>query len=224
MRLQGARPALAKLMAGPPKLSVGKPGPADDYEDAWEQQAEELQLNALQRVQATAEKWAGSISALLALFSAVAVVKGPQDLSKMPEPYPVLLALVIGAAVVLAVIAAGAALLAAQGTPEKVPLPTGERLRAWSRNEERTARRRLFWSRWLTVAALVLLAAGTGIAWCSPRKDDEQNLLVRTKEGLRCGKLIESRKGRLIIKTDTKAHTPVSVSNLVDFAPVDDCP
>jgi hypothetical protein len=66
---------------------IGQIGPATAEDQAWEKRALEMQLEALDRVRSTAEKWAGSISAILGIFGVAAVIEGPDDFSKIEEPY-----------------------------------------------------------------------------------------------------------------------------------------
>jgi hypothetical protein len=143
-------------------------GLASLYEAEWDRRAEELELNALRNVRAAAEKWTAAIAAVLAIFSIVTLVKGPEDVQKVTGAFLLPLDVWVGLFIFLAVGAAIAATvlaaLAAYGSVD-VLVWVGDIVRARSRKAAAAASEDLWLAIWLSIAAVVLLMAATVVTW-----------------------------------------------------------
>lgn len=206
-------------------LKIIDVGPATPQDLAWEDAAEKANLEALPRLRGTAEKWAGSISALLGLFGVAAVVSGPDQFSDLKEPYATEVAVGILIAAALAVTATVLALLAAQGSPTTLKLLTGERFRRWSESEFNVGRRRLAVSRWLTLTALAVLAVSIALAWFGPMKEtaSSPNVLVISPQGAACGRVDISKPETLTI-TGSRGSAVIPIRGIRHVVPVANCP
>jgi hypothetical protein len=83
------------------------PPPPDQAK--WDDAAEQFQLDLLSKVQASAAVWSGAIGTLLGLFGSVALVTGPNDISKVGPNLKVaiiVLTLVAGACAAVALVQA----------------------------------------------------------------------------------------------------------------------
>jgi hypothetical protein len=107
-------------MTQTPSITPG--GPATISDAKWEERAEKLSFDALPNIRSSAEKWAGTIATVLAIFGIVTLVKGPSDVTKVKgswwfaanETWVIML---LAFAVGLAVLATVRAARAAYGTP-----------------------------------------------------------------------------------------------------------
>lgn len=131
----------------------------------WEDRADELEFEALDRVRSAAEKWAASLAAILALFGALLVVKGRDDISRLTAGFEIAVACLLLIGLGAAAHATWQAALAAQGTPEDLRWPTGPELRRWELERAREAKRQLRRSRQSTWLAVIALVLAVGLTW-----------------------------------------------------------
>jgi hypothetical protein len=133
--------------APPPDI----PRPPDQAK--WDDAAEQFQLDVLSKVQASAAVWSGAIGTLLGLFGSVALVTGPNDISKFgPNLKPAIIVLTVVAGICAAV-----ALVLAT-TAQQLPSVHSENwngtvYRAYIVRTAETARQQLNLARILGVAA-----------------------------------------------------------------------
>jgi hypothetical protein len=69
--------------AEPPEPPADMPAPPD--QEAWDEAAQDFMLQALSDVQESAEKWSTALGGLLGLFGTVALVSGPDEISKVSD-------------------------------------------------------------------------------------------------------------------------------------------
>jgi hypothetical protein len=218
-------------MAGSVSITPGPPATISDAK--WEERAEELSFDALPNVRATAEKWAGTIATVLAIFGIVTLVKGPQDVTKVEgsfwlaanETWTIVL---LGIAVACAVLATLLAASAAYGQPADFRF-VGEEVRRLYREEARSAASKLRTSRRLAVAAVIFLAVAVGVTWLNTPQQPAtlSKTLVVDKTGIRaCGDLQAGRGGGVIdiLEKGKMAPTPVPAASIVSVTAVASCP
>jgi hypothetical protein len=136
---------------------------ATSLDRAWEERADALAVESFAATRDAAERWTATVTAVVGLSSILGLVKGPGDVAALDVPWKVLTAVVLGLALAAAVAATVLGALAAQGTPRKLRLLTGDAVRRSHRQALSHAARDLLLSRGLAVIAVALLGLGAGI-------------------------------------------------------------
>jgi len=145
-----------------PQTSAEIPPPPDAGK--WDDAAAQFQMDLLSKVQASASVWSGAIAALLGLFGSVALVTGPNDISKIQgnTQYAVL-AMTIAAGL-LAGIALVLAAIAQQLPSVKSDNWRGSTYRAYVVRKADNARIELKVAR-LVAAVLIFAVGATGLIY-----------------------------------------------------------
>jgi hypothetical protein len=134
------------------------PPPSD--QPAWDKAATDAAVGQLAAVRSTAEKWAGTVTALLGVFSSVAVITGTDALKDVRwQTLRIALAVAIGVAGVFAFVSIVQSARAAQGSSKTYDNWNGDTLRAVVAGDVPAARTTLRWSKIFGVAAAVLVFA-----------------------------------------------------------------
>lgn len=211
--------------------AAGKP--ATLAEARWEKRAEELSFSALESVRGTAAKWAGTIATLLAIFSVVTLVKGPEDVTKVEGSYgwaslETWVILLLGVAVALAAAATFLAALAAYGLPGDFRF-VGSEVRRLHRRAATSAAIWLDLSWMLALGAIVSLALGVGITWLNTPDDAAvpSKTIVVTDAGVRaCGKLLPSSGEQtiVILEPGQQEGTPIPAADITALGTIAACP
>ena len=162
------------------ELSVDDQVAGSPLDEKWSEKAQEAELEALPTLRSTAEKWAATVGTLAGLFSTVAILTGPDELTKVADSVRVLVASLVLAAVLAAAAAVALASLAAQGGSESI-VPTGPEYADLSAKEVQRARDLLAWSRWITVAILPLLGIAFLLAAINPVKESTNKSAMGTR-------------------------------------------
>lgn len=201
-------------------------GPAEVGEDTlrWEKKAAELEFEALSKVRGAAEKWAATLTALLGLIGTVAIIKGPEEVGDLGDDAKLAIGVLLAIAFLAALTASLLAAYAAQGTPKDLKWPNGPGLRKWEHDEAQQAKQQLFWSRFTTVAAVLLIAAAAAVAWLadSPAKSGSTVLFTPTAGQPLCGSLVNGAKGLQLKVGEKQIALPSGPYDQV--VPVDSCP
>ena len=137
----------------------------------------------------TATKWAASIAGLLGILSTVAFVAGRKALAtEVGGTEADIAAWLILAAAAMAAVAVLLATLAGQGSPQWTPDLTGWKFLSLTRKRNALAAAQIRASRYLVVAALLMIVLATGIAWMAALTGepvpDDQSAIVVTPAGL----------------------------------------
>jgi len=179
-----------------PVVEPGPPGTAASRRRAEELRA--LDRSQLALVRATAEKWRNGLAALLALITAVGVVKGKGTVEDLAQPAKI----AVGILMLLALITAAAgtllAMKAAFGLPARRRLTgAADELDVLRDRQVLDAAHGLRWAIALTLVALALLAGAVGVNFYGPPADKpKQNLRVTTDSaGDVCGTVRSSTPG-----------------------------
>lgn len=209
------------------------PGHVDPGDEKWIEIADKERFEVLQRIRSTAEKWAGTITALTGIFSIAAFVKGNEDITKLtPYAQKWLIGLLV-----LALISAFAAIylaaLAAQGSPRffsasRNPRNNPEAYREYYLEEAQKAAKQLGLSRLLVIPATALLALAIGVTWFGtkpekPETPSATSVLVTQRSGtVICGELV-SEAGGLSVKTKRGSSLTV-LDDVAAINVVERCP
>jgi hypothetical protein len=173
------------------------PPPRPSDWDRWAKEAEDARHESLKNARASAEKWTGTISALLGLFSTVAIVSGPdaiKDLGSGVVRWVAVAAIAVSG--VLAGISVVVGAYAAQGRLVKLGNLDWDALEDHTVAETDGVRSKLKVSRATAVAAAItLLAAGLVVAASSAADagktaSGSSVVIVDGSGGLRCGRLL----------------------------------
>lgn len=197
--------------------------PDDEY---WEQQATTARREQLKNVRAVATSWQASIAAILGVFGTVAFVKGPSQFGDVQTlPQGLLIATILIAAV-LAGVALVCAALAAQGGFHKYDVLTGVALEKSQAESAGRAVRMLAFSRWLAIAAAVLVAVGSAVAWLATVTTEAtaaETVVVIYSDGVvRCGELrTGSATGSAKLKIGDEL---IDLTDVTSIKPVSACP
>ncbi len=207
-------------------------------EAKWDKLAEDLQFTALASIRAMAEKWAGTIATLLAIFGIVTLVKGPDDLSKVTGSWgwsivpnaaiETWIILLLGLTVALAATATVLAASAAYGMPRHFRF-VGEAVRRLYRDEAAAAARRLYWARSTAITAVITLSIAIGLTWLNTpdQPATPTKVLVLDNDGIRaCGDLQTSTsKDQLaVLEKGKKLATPINTADITAIATIATCP
>ncbi len=175
-----------------------------------------------------AKSWGDTVVAVLAVFAAVAFVKGPEDLTKIEGTTAVVAALLVLLAVLCAATAVLLAALAAQGTPASVQGLDGFAYRSLTLARAGAAAKQLALSHALTLVALLLIFVTVGLVWLTAleQRDDEspaaQSVLVVSAHGRAVCGALRYVAGRLRVTSSDGASRGVSRDAVV--TPVSGCP
>jgi hypothetical protein len=195
--------------------------PAELEERKWNRRFEEAEEASLTNIHAAAEKWAGTISALVGVFSIAGLIKGREDIDTLSDGTKLLVAILIGIALLLAFIAIYKAALAAQGVTGRV-WTVAEFDEKYKKAVEDAAGR-LKWSRLLVIPATLVLAIAVGFTWFGPTKGANKEtsaVVVRRGGAAVCGQLVQ-QGGSLSLSTDSGV---VPIKDETDVVPVSVCP
>jgi hypothetical protein len=207
--------------------------PATIAEAKWEERAEELSFDALKSVRGIAEKWTGAVATLLAIFSIVALVKGPEDITKVEGSHlgisletwvVIFIAIAVGCGAAATILAA----LAAYGLPQNFRF-VGSEVRRLQRTEARKGATRLGRARYLAVAAVVALGIAIVVTWLNAKEEPAApaKTLILDSNGIRaCGTLQKSAEtGRLeVLEKGKKNATAVPVEEVTAVGAIAACP
>lgn len=184
-------------MAGGGPSSVWRPTPADLH---WQKEADKFVFESLTRVRDAAGRWAATITAVTGALGIVALIKGPDDFSKLADQTAVKVA---GGGILLAVVLAVTSVYlanAARGLPRELPEVTGRTYRASVAQEVKDSVRLQGWSQWAAGLAVALLVIAVATTWFGTKKSTATLVQVAGPSGVVCGELVASGEGWLAVK------------------------
>lgn len=196
--------------------------PPPDQPD-WDKAAVAVAIGQLDAVRGTAEKWVGSVTALLGIFSSVALVTGVTAVTDVRwEWLRITLIIVMGLAGVAAGLAIFFGAMAAQGAgPQRHTNWNGTELRATVTDQTPKAVRNLKISRNSGVAAAVLVfcvgMASLVVSAVPKHGDTGPSVVVIHQDGsVRCGELKAESSGAATVAGQR-------VAGASSVVPVDRC-
>ena len=190
----------------------------------WALLAQELSFSQLDIARKQADTWRTGLATLTTLLTGVLVIKGREDVSELTLPFQVVVAVLLGLALILLLTATIWVSRALAGPPGDEILLTGETLEEWTRDEVHKVSSALHWVPRMAAASVLLVAAAVAFTWFSPvRAASTQPLVqVEDKSGQTCGALIGSAENQLVIRTATST-TVLPLSDLISLNPVATC-
>ena len=192
--------------------------------DALAKEAE--QQDALLR--ASAEKWIAGVTALLGLFGLAGLVVNKDTLRALPDAYLIAAAVLLGLALMSAVMAIIKSYKAAYGWPRVVDVSDDAKLASWFK--DRRARLGVAASALqngvkFSIGAISLLFACVGVIIFAPSASAKPLVAVTTENSAgECGELLSSTQGNgLRIQRTDGSITVIPWSTITKIDLVDDC-
>lgn len=178
----------------------GKPFAATLADLEWERKAERLGVEELTTVRATGEKWTATVSSLTGIFGVVALIKGPEDITKLDGLWEASVIILVLFAIALALTGVLLAAFAAYGMPRRFR-PLGGPLRREQTREAGKARRFLAGSVGATVGAVSALAIAIGITWgATPEETPKQNKAPAARNALLTAGVLDTFRGPVSVR------------------------
>ncbi|QNP73747.1 hypothetical protein IAG44_32665 [Streptomyces roseirectus] len=203
--------------------------PADRRNRRWAELARELEFTQLPELRRQAEGWRSGLAGLTALLATLVVLKGRDDLSKIPDWSRWTAGVLTGIAFALLLTGSVCAVRAAHGTPDSRILLAGQTLRSWTRKEIVRVTRYLRWAAFCCVAGIILAAGAVIVVWATTKASPADTHLVRvtTTAGERCGELLGAGREGVRIKSEGKSggagEAFVPAAQVVAVTPVAAC-
>lgn len=153
---------------------VSKQWLASPDDRQWEREARTMQHTGLAAVRETATSWGETVAAFLGIFSVAAFVKGPEAFTDVKGSEAEVAALLVLLATVVAAAAILFAAVAAQGVPARVANLDGWTLKQLTMQRAHRAASQLAVSRFLTVAAALLILGAVGLTWLTALEERDE--------------------------------------------------
>lgn len=170
------------------------------------QRAQSLQLSQLADARANAEKWRNGLLGLTGLLTAVAILKGRDATTGLTSTGRLWVVALLAGALLSLLTGSFLAMRASFGAPDHTLLLTAENLAGWEKQETGHVTVLLLWSRVLSAAGILTLAAATGITYVnSPKRKPPAFLFVRVQSEAVCGELLSGNGGLLRLRTTNKS-------------------
>jgi hypothetical protein len=183
-----------------------------DFSDKeWAKKANALQFEQLDKVRAVAGNWRTALIGLTSLFTAVAVIKGRENIAELTDSGRLLVVILAGAAFFLLVAGSLLASWAAFGMPggRDDRYITGQYLAAWEKKEAKIARLALKSAQVVFVIGLACIGVATGVTWINnPKEPPAQVALDVGKEKAECGELLRMNASGVTLKTKGQLGEP----------------
>ncbi|MFE9249372.1 hypothetical protein [Streptomyces sp. NPDC007088] len=192
----------------------------------WERLYRELEFTTLPELRRQAEGWRNGLGGLTALVGLLAVLKGRDDLAKLPEALQWATLGMTGGAFLLLVLGSVLAIQAAHGTPDTSGVAGGTDLHRWTEKETRTARGRLRGAARCCLAGVLLVFAAVVVGWVGSESPDTHLVRVSTDTGERCGEFLGAGARGLRLETgegDEKKEVVLALSHVREVVPVQQC-
>lgn len=189
----------------------------------WAQLARELEFTQLTELRKQAEGWRNGLAGLTALLAVLVLLKGRDDLSKLPPAARHTATALIAAAFVLLVVGSVLAVRAAHGRPGSRVLLAGQALRRWTEAETVRVTGALRQASVCCAAGLSLVCGAVVVAWTSTESPPDHVVRVVTTSGERCGELLGAGPGGVVLRTDSDRRVVLSVRTVLSVVPVDAC-
>ncbi len=205
-------------VANPPTMTP-------DEIDEWRARGADIPAKQLDTVRGYAKTWASTIGAFVGITTIITVITARDTLVKLP----LLLQVLIGALLLLSLVAAAVALdqgVRAQIGP-LVPTPnTPDGIRDWFKNEPDRAVTAIKVSRWSTIASLGSLAMAIFLIWLGAAQLPPQAFLAAQSTGISvaCGVLATEKASGAVVLQPKAPYPTVGVVDGTKLTKVDRCP
>ncbi|MFE1015780.1 hypothetical protein ACFW4M_31445 [Streptomyces sp. NPDC058794] len=189
----------------------------------WAQLARELEFSQLTEVRRQAEGWRNGLTGLTALLAVLVILKGRDDLSKLPSSAQHTAAVLIGCAFVLLVVGSMLAVRAAHGRPGGEVLLTGQALRRWTAAETVRVTGALRQAAVCCVTGIALVCGAVAVAWTTTPSPPDHLVRVVTTSGERCGEFVGSGPDGVVLRLEGGRQTLLSARTVTSVTPVRGC-
>lgn len=189
----------------------------------WAQLARELEFTQLTELRKQAEGWRNGLAGLTALLAVLVLLKGRDDLSKLPSAARHTATALLAAAFVLLVVGSVLAVRAAHGRPGSRVLLAGQALRRWTEAETVRVTGALRQASVCCVAGLVLVCGAVVVAWTTTESPPDHVVRVVTTSGERCGEFLGAGPDGVVLRTDSEKRVVLSVRTVLSVVPVEAC-
>ncbi|MGW1713900.1 hypothetical protein [Streptomyces sp. NPDC002156] len=178
----------------------------------WTELGRELEFSQLDVLRKQAEGWRNGLIGLTALITILAVLKGRDDLSKLPSPWQTVAFSLLGTAFLLLVVGSLLAVRASFGKPGEQTFLYGRSLRAWTMKEIGRARRAIYLSAAAFTLGMALVAAALGVSWTHTEDPAADLVKVTTATGDFCGQLVSyTPKNVTLLPTTGNTTKPLTL-------------
>jgi hypothetical protein len=202
----------------------------------WLQLAQELQFSQLDIARKQADTWRTGLATLTTLLTAILVIKGRDDLSTLTTSAQIVVAALLGLALLLLLTATMWVSRALAGPPGEEILLTGEDLQEWTKGEVRKISRALRWAPGLAAISVVVVAAAIGVTWFAPAAQGTSAPLVQITETdgqITCGTFTGEAQHQVILAvpstvgaatgSTTGTNTIIPLASVLAITPVISC-
>jgi hypothetical protein len=190
----------------------------------WAVLAQNLKFSQLDIARKQADTWRAGLATLTTLLTVVLVVKGRNDASALIPPFQIVVAVLLGLALVLLLWATIWISRALAGPPGEEIMLTGEGLEKWTQGEVRKISKTLHWVPLLAAASVLFVAAAVAFTWFAPTQNTDIIPVVQITESPNqyCGELVGASDRQLVIRANN-AITVIPLSAIKTITPVIDC-
>jgi hypothetical protein len=192
----------------------------------WAQLAQELQFSQLDIARKQADTWRTGLATLTTLLTAVLVIKGRDDASTLTTTAQIVVAALLGLALLLLLVATMWVSRALAGPPGEEILLTGEDLQDWTNGEVRKISTALRWAPGLAALSIVVVAGAIGVTWFAPARPGTSAPLVRISETdgqTACGTFIGETQHQVVLSTTAPGTALLPLASVLAITPVATC-
>jgi hypothetical protein len=196
----------------------------------WALLAADLKFSQLDIARKQADTWRTGLATLTTLLTGVLVVRGRDDVSTLTRPFQIVVAALLGVALILLLWATMWLSRALAGPPGEEILLTGEGLEQWTGGEVRKISKALRWVPGLAAASVIAVAAAVGLTWFAPAAQGTSAPLVQVSETdgqTTCGTFVGEIRHEMILTapptTPAALATYLPVTSVLTVTPVTTC-
>jgi hypothetical protein len=193
----------------------------------WALLAADLKFSQLDIARKQADTWRTGLATLTTLLTGVLVLRGRDDVSTLTRPVQIVVAVLLGLALILLLWATMWVSRALAGPPGEEILLTGEDLEQWTSGEVGKISTALRWVPRMAAASVIAVAAAVGVTWFGPAAAGTPAPLVQVSETdgqITCGTFIGETQHQLILTSGRTPHTTyLPVASVLAIIPVAAC-
>lgn len=192
----------------------------------WAELARELEFGQLQELRKQAEGWRTGLTALTGLLTALAVLKGRENLADLPAAARNAAMVLTAVAFLLFVTGSVLAVRAAHGRPGSEVLLGGQALRRWTENEVIRVRRSLSFASVCCLTGILAIASGVAVAWLNIAPQGVNLVKVTTDTTTSCGELVSAGPTEILFWSNApkaRSLTTVQLNQVKTVTPVRTC-